>query len=289
RARAGAGRPGPRGSRRPRRAGPERPGSRPRRRRPGPRTRPSGSCGTAGRARGPRGPRRGPGRARRRARRRRYAPAVGPPPRAARAAPRRPRGARRRSRVLSRPCLVLSSARRAPPAPTGHPEERVARRPSGRAEAQPPTTAVRGPRTKYTTNPAATTHRSGWTSRARPHAVRSRTHVTNPIPMPFAIEYVSGIVTTVRNTGSATVKSPRSISLISRIIIAPTTTRTALATSIGTTAVSGVRNIATRNRPPVTTDARPVRAPSPTPAAESTNTVFDDDDVAPPTTAPTPS
>ncbi len=39
----------------------------------------------------------------------------------------------------------------------------------------------------------------------------------------------------------------------------------------------------------MTTFARPVRAPSPMPAADSMNTVFDDPEVAPPATAPTPS
>ncbi len=48
-------------------------------------------------------------------------------------------------------------------------------------------------------------------------------------------------------------------------------------------------NIAARNSAPVTTLASPVRAPSSIPAPDSINTVFDDDEVAPPATAPTPS
>ena len=48
-------------------------------------------------------------------------------------------------------------------------------------------------------------------------------------------------------------------------------------------------NIAARNSTPVTRFARPVRAPSSMPAPDSMNTVLDDADVAPPTTAPAPS
>ena len=77
------------------------------------------------------------------------------------------------------------------------------------------------------------------------------------------------MVTMVRKAGSATVNLVNLISRIWAIIMAPTTTRAAAATSSGTTLVSGVRNIEPRNSTPVTTEARPVRAPSPMPAAES--------------------
>ena len=87
----------------------------------------------------------------------------------------------------------------------------------------------------------------------------------------------------------STRKSVRSMFLICAIIIAPTITSAAAATSVGTIEVSGVKNIASRNTTPVTTFARPVRAPSPMPAPDSMNTVFDDDELAPPAIAPTPS
>ena len=73
----------------------------------------------------------------------------------------------------------------------------------------------------------------------------------------------------VRNAGRATANLVNLISRIWAIIMAPTTTRAAAATSSGTTLVSGVRNMEPRNRTPVTTEASPVRAPSPMPAAES--------------------
>ncbi len=108
--------------------------------------------------------------------------------------------------------------------------------------------------------------------------------------MPFAIEYVSGITTIVRNAGSAAPKSVHSMSFTCATMSAPTTTSPAAATSSGTTWVSsGVRNIDARNSSPVTTEAMPVRAPSPMPDAESMNTVFDDTEAPPPAIAPAPS
>ena len=53
------------------------------------------------------------------------------------------------------------------------------------------------------------------------------------------------------------------------IISAPTMTSAGAAASDGTICTSGLKNIATRNSTPVTTLARPVRAPSATPEALS--------------------
>ena len=105
----------------------------------------------------------------------------------------------------------------------------------------------------------------------------------------MAIEYVIGMTVTVRKTGSSTRKSPRSMFLICESIIAPTSTSAAAATALGTRAVSGVKNIASRKSTPVIVVARPVRAPSPMPAPDSTKTVAEEEDVPPPTIAPTPS
>src|SRR5690606_24962410 len=90
-------------------------------------------------------------------------------------------------------------------------------------------------------------------------------------------------------TGNPLENSVQSMSLICDTMSTPTTTRAAPATSSGTTWVSGVKNTASKKSTPVTTEARPVRAPSPTPAAESMKIVLDDEDVAPPATAPIPS
>ena len=94
---------------------------------------------------------------------------------------------------------------------------------------------------------------------------------------------------TVSTTGSATENSERSMSRRCDNIITPTMTSAAAATSVGTIDASGVTNIAAKNSTPVTRFAKPVRAPSSMPAPDSMKTVLDDDDVAPPTTAPAPS
>ena len=47
----------------------------------------------------------------------------------------------------------------------------------------------------------------------------------------------------------------------------------------------GEKKIASRNRPPVTIDARPVRPPSPIPDPDSMNVVLDDAEAAPPAAA----
>ena len=77
---------------------------------------------------------------------------------------------------------------------------------------------------KYTTNATATIQRIGCTVRPLPVAVAMTTQAMKPIPMPLAMEYVNGIATIVRNAGSATRKSVKSMSAICAIIIAPTTT-----------------------------------------------------------------
>ncbi len=57
----------------------------------------------------------------------------------------------------------------------------------------------------------------------------------------------------------------------------------------GTMVASGVRKSAPRKSAPVTMLARPVRAPSPTPAVDSTKQVLAEDEVAPPRAVATPS
>ncbi|CAB4694181.1 unannotated protein [freshwater metagenome] len=73
----------------------------------------------------------------------------------------------------------------------------------------------------------------------------------------------------VRKAGIAIPKSSQSIDLICVIIKKPTITRAGVAASYGITATSGAKNVVSRKQIPVTTDAKPVRAPSPTPDADS--------------------
>ncbi len=63
--------------------------------------------------------------------------------------------------------------------------------------------------------------------------------------------------------------SSQSISLTCCIIRKPTRTSAGTAASDGITSTSGASRMVSRNSTPVTTEARPVRAPSPTPEADS--------------------
>src|SRR5919201_5225654 len=98
----------------------------------------------------------------------------------------------------------------------------------------------------------------------------------NPAPMPFVIEYVNGITTIVSRAGRPSSISDRSIFEAIPAIRNPTMTSAGAVASGGMTATTGDRNIARRNKTPVTTLASPVRAQDVTPAADSMYVVFDD-------------
>ncbi|CAM5612526.1 hypothetical protein STENM327S_05457 [Streptomyces tendae] len=110
-----------------------------------------------------------------------------------------------------------------------------------------------------------------------------------PAATPAVMEYVNGIRTTVRKTGIAVARSAQSTCRAFIIIIAPMTTRAAEATSCGTIAVIGVKKRQAAKNAPVTTEASPVRAPSPTPVADSTKTVWPEPPATPPMAPPAPS
>src|SRR4051795_393644 len=137
------------------------------------------------------------------------------------------------------------------------------------------------------TNSAATTHINGWTWRALPRTIFRITNATNPAPMPAEIEYVNGIRMMVRNAGNATSMSSKSIPFTCVIIKNPTRISAGVAASYGTSVTSGATTIEIRKQIPVTTLARPVRAPSPTPEADSMYDVLLDTDAAPPAAAAT--
>src|SRR5688500_5591273 len=103
--------------------------------------------------------------------------------------------------------------------------------------------------------------------------------------MPFEIDHVNGIVTAHRNAGAASGTSFQSMSRSMPAIKNPTTTSALAVAAGGTTPASGATNIAARNSTPVTTDARPVRAPAAMPAADSMYVVADDALAAPPAIA----
>ncbi len=110
-----------------------------------------------------------------------------------------------------------------------------------------------------------------------------------PAATPAVIEYVNGMITIVRKAGTEDDRSSQSMCRTCVIIIDPMTTSAAAATWLGTMPAIGVKNSIRPNRPPTTTLDRPVRAPSPTPVADSTNTVCPDEPVTPPMTPPAPS
>src|SRR5215475_467919 len=89
----------------------------------------------------------------------------------------------------------------------------------------------------------------------------------------------------VRNAGIAISRSSQLIPLTCCIIKKPTRIRAGTAASLGITLTSGETNIEHRKSSPVTTDARPVRAPSPTPDALSMYDVLDETPAAPPAAA----
>ena len=70
--------------------------------------------------------------------------------------------------------------------------------------------------------------------------------------------------------GMATSADFQSMSVTWVIMRKPTNTRAVEAASVGTSSTSGARKVESRKRTPVTTEARPVRAPSATPEADST-------------------
>src|SRR4051812_10311781 len=94
--------------------------------------------------------------------------------------------------------------------------------------------------------------------------------------------------TMVSRTGRAMPGVSQRISRMSWSIVAPTMTRIGAVASGGMTPASGERKRQSRKSRPVTTEARPVRPPSSTPAELSMNVVFDEAEAAPPGAPPPP-
>ena len=88
--------------------------------------------------------------------------------------------------------------------------------------------------------------------------------------MPTDTEYPKGMRAIVMNAGIAICGALQSMSVTWVIMRNPTKTSAVEAASVGTSSTRGARKVDRRKRTPVTTDARPVRAPSATPEADST-------------------
>ena len=91
--------------------------------------------------------------------------------------------------------------------------------------------------------------------------------------MPSAIEQKNGIPTAVIKHGIAVSISLQSIYFTLLIMYTPTIISAGAVAAEGTIPAIGANRHASRNRRPVTTDARPVRAPADTPVLLSTKVV----------------
>ena len=118
------------------------------------------------------------------------------------------------------------------------------------------------------TKNAVTIQRSGWTWRAWPRAIFTRTQAMKPAPMPTVMLYVNGMSTIVRNAGNNLHVVPVDVLDLHHHQETDDDERRRRRLR-GHDREEWRVNVASRNRMPVTTEARPVRAPSSTPAADS--------------------
>lgn len=132
----------------------------------------------------------------------------------------------------------------------------------------------------FNTNSIARTYISGviffFSSVIRFPKILIITYEITPIEIPSAMLYIRGIHTIVRYAGTDSLKSLKSISSIAETIKNPTYKSAGAVANPGMEINIGENKTARRNMSPVTTDARPVLAPAPTPAELSTNVVVVD-------------
>lgn len=91
-----------------------------------------------------------------------------------------------------------------------------------------------------------------------------------PTAIPVAIEPVKGIMIIVRKAGTANSKRFQSICPNEDTIKTPTIISAGAVTALVTTDNTGEKNNASKNKIPVTIEAKPVRAPAATPEDDST-------------------
>ena len=91
-----------------------------------------------------------------------------------------------------------------------------------------------------------------------------------PTAIPVAIDEVNGIISMVKKAGTATSNRPQSIWPSDETIKIPTMIKAGAVTAFVTTTKSGRKNKDNKKHIPVTIDAKPDRAPAPTPADDST-------------------
>jgi len=91
----------------------------------------------------------------------------------------------------------------------------------------------------------------------------------NPIAIPVAILYVSGMEIIVKNAGTAISNFFQSISPKDETIKIPTIIKAGAVTAAVTTLSNGEKNSASKKNPAVTTAVNPERPPAATPADDS--------------------
>ena len=100
-----------------------------------------------------------------------------------------------------------------------------------------------------------------------------RTYAMHPIPIPLEIEYVRGIMISVRNAGTALLGSVISTFMRFLSIRTPTKISAGAVAQEGTMFARGARKRQARKQRDVIRLAKPVLAPAATPEAHSTNVV----------------
>src|SRR5699024_10609112 len=123
---------------------------------------------------------------------------------------------------------------------------------------------------KYKMNTMNSPYIIGLTSFLLPAIIIVIGYKINPTAIPVAILYVSGIINTVRNAGTATSNLPQLIFDKLDAIKIPTIISAGAVTSDVNVTISGEKNIAAKNNTPVTTDANPLLTPPATPPVDST-------------------
>ena len=106
-----------------------------------------------------------------------------------------------------------------------------------------------------------------------PVKMEIRTYAMQPIPIPLDIEYVRGIIISVRNAGTEFLISDISTFAKFLSIRTPTKISAGAVAQEGTMFARGARKRQARKQIDVTKLAKPVLAPAATPEAHSTNVV----------------
>lgn len=124
--------------------------------------------------------------------------------------------------------------------------------------------------TKLLINNIAIIYSAGWISFPLPIKSFMTGYIIKPIAMPSAILYVNGINTIIKSAGKLSVKSSIEMFTMFCNIRTPIKIRIGETALAGTTFITGINKIETKNITPVTILVSPVLPPAVIPAADST-------------------